>query len=152
MIEEEEVVATIRRIIRATDLHSRRLSKTVGLTTPQLVLLQTISKLGAVSISQLAGEVSLSQATVPNILNRLHSLDLGDDWQSWRLSGSSEILRPALAWEGADLPLAPSRPGAAESPVRQLRDPCIFEEGGRVYLLYSGAGEGGIGLAEIKGL
>jgi len=80
------------------------------------------------------------------------SLGLNDDWQSWRLSGSSEILRPALTWEGVELPLAPSRPGTAESPQRQLRDPCIFEEGGRVFLLYSGAGEGGIGLAEIKGL
>lgn len=80
------------------------------------------------------------------------SLDLSGDWQAWRLTGATEILRPERPWEGAGLPLEASHPGAAESPVRQLRDPCIFEEGARVYLLYSGAGEGGIGLAEVEGL
>ena len=30
--------------------------------------------------------------------------------------------------------------------MNQLRDPAIFEEDGRVYLLYAVAGEGGIGL------
>jgi hypothetical protein len=34
--------------------------------------------------------------------------------------------------------------------VNQLRDPAIFEEDGRVYLLYSVAGEAGIGIAEIE--
>lgn len=79
-------------------------------------------------------------------------LDLSGDWHAWRLSEPSELLRPALAWEGADLPPAPSRPGAAEQPAHQLRDPCLFEEERRVFLLYSGAGEGGIGIAELQGL
>jgi hypothetical protein len=34
--------------------------------------------------------------------------------------------------------------------VNQLRDPAIFEEDGRIYLLYSIAGEAGIGIAEIE--
>lgn len=79
-------------------------------------------------------------------------LELGEDWHSWRLGEATEILRPALAWEGADLPLAPSRSGAAEQPAQQLRDPCLFEEEDRVFLLYSGAGEGGIGIAQLEGL
>jgi hypothetical protein len=33
--------------------------------------------------------------------------------------------------------------------VNQLRDPAIYEEGGRVYLLYAVKGEGGIGIAEL---
>jgi hypothetical protein len=33
--------------------------------------------------------------------------------------------------------------------VRQLRDPALFEEEGRTYLLYSVAGESGIAIAEI---
>jgi hypothetical protein len=33
--------------------------------------------------------------------------------------------------------------------VNQLRDPAIFEEDGRVFLLYAAAGERGIGLAEV---
>jgi hypothetical protein len=43
----------------------------------------------------------------------------------------------------------PSRGGAIEVPANQLRDPAIFEEDGRVYLLYSVAGERGIGLVEV---
>jgi hypothetical protein len=43
----------------------------------------------------------------------------------------------------------PSRGGSIDVPVNQLRDPTIFEEDGRVYLLYTVAGERGIGLAEV---
>ena len=39
--------------------------------------------------------------------------------------------------------------GAVNVPVNQLRDPAIFEEDGRVYLLYAVAGERGIALAEV---
>lgn len=83
----------------------------------------------------------------------LHStLDLAGDWRSWRLADTRMLLRPELPWEGAGLPPIPSRRGAIDGPVNQLRDPCIFEDGGRTYLLYSGAGEHGIGLAELDGL
>ncbi len=33
--------------------------------------------------------------------------------------------------------------------VNQLRDPAIYEEDGRVYLLYAVAGESGIAIAEL---
>lgn len=66
----------LRQIIRATDIYSRRLSKQVGLTAPQLLVLQAIRAMGAVSISALAKEVSLSQATVTTIIDRLESRDL----------------------------------------------------------------------------
>jgi hypothetical protein len=59
------------------------------------------------------------------------------------------VLAPEEAWEGADLPLVPSRSGPAAQPVHQLRDPGIFEEGGRVHLLYSVAGEQGIAIGEL---
>ncbi len=74
--QEIEVLITIRQIIRATDLYSRQLSKTAGLTAPQLLLLQAIQELGAVAISKLSTKVSLSQATVTNILDRLESRGL----------------------------------------------------------------------------
>lgn len=72
----EEVLVALRRIIRATDLHSRQLSKTVGLTAPQLLIMQTIRDLGEVKISAIARRVSLSQATVTTILDRLESRGL----------------------------------------------------------------------------
>jgi DNA-binding MarR family transcriptional regulator len=71
--KKENVLIAIRKIIRATDIHSRQLTKTVGLTAPQLLVLQAIRDLGAVSISRLSSEVSLSQATVTTILDRLES-------------------------------------------------------------------------------
>ena len=69
----EEVLVSLRRIIRATDLHSKHLAKTTGLTTPQLLLLQAIRDHGKVTIGELANKVSLSQATVTTILDRLEN-------------------------------------------------------------------------------
>ena len=69
----EQVLIALRRVIRATDLHSKYLAKTTGLTAPQILLLQTIRNQKEVTIGKLADEVSLSQATVTNILDRLES-------------------------------------------------------------------------------
>ncbi len=68
----EEVLIALRRVIRATDLHSKHLSKTTGLTAPQILLMQAIrNSEGDTTIGDLAGVVSLSQATVTNIIDRL---------------------------------------------------------------------------------
>ena len=67
--QEDKVLISLRQIIRATDLYSRQLSKQVGLTAPQLLILQ-------VSISKLSNEVSLRQATVTTILDRLETRGL----------------------------------------------------------------------------
>ncbi|WP_237055804.1 MarR family winged helix-turn-helix transcriptional regulator [Microbulbifer sediminum] len=72
----EEVLITLRRLIRATDLHSKQLVKTAGLTAPQLLLLQAIREKGQVTIGALAKEISLSQATVTTILDRLEKRGL----------------------------------------------------------------------------
>jgi DNA-binding MarR family transcriptional regulator len=67
----EQVLVSLRRVIRATDLHSKHLAKISGLTAPQILLLQAIRKLEGAAVGQLAKEVSLSQATVTSILDRL---------------------------------------------------------------------------------
>lgn len=72
----EEVLVALRRVIRATDLHSKHLAKTTGLTAPQILLLQTIRDKGEVTIGELANEISLSQATVTSILDRLEKRSL----------------------------------------------------------------------------
>lgn len=79
----------------------------------------------------------------------LSRIDLSGDWQTWRESPPTEILRPERAWEGADAPCVPSIRSTAYGPVNQLRDPAILEDGGRTYLFYAVAGESGIGLAEL---
>ena len=71
-----DVLVSMRRIIQAFDLHSRYLFRTYGLTGPQLVILQELSNSGEVSIGELAKTVSLGQATVTGIINRLEQRGL----------------------------------------------------------------------------
>ncbi|OYP37617.1 MarR family winged helix-turn-helix transcriptional regulator [Rhodopirellula sp. MGV] len=73
---EDQIVAAIRQIIRAVDLHSRRLVQGHGLTGPQLAVLQETSRLGPVAPSALARSVHLSQPTITGVLKRLESRGL----------------------------------------------------------------------------
>ncbi|MFZ1754657.1 MAG: hypothetical protein WBO46_00905 [Caldilineaceae bacterium] len=77
------------------------------------------------------------------------TIDLTGDWREWQASEPVSVIQPETEYEGADLPLEPSQRGAIHSRARQLRDPAIFQEEGRTYLLYSVAGENGIAIAEI---
>ena len=56
---------------------------------------------------------------------------------------------PSATGKGPDAPLEPSVRSTAYGKVNQLRDPAIYEEDGRVFLLYAVAGESGIALAEV---
>lgn len=76
MITADDVLTALRRVIRATDLHSRHLERTVGLTAPQLLLLQILRQKGAVTIGVLARDMSLSQATVTTVVDRLEERGL----------------------------------------------------------------------------
>jgi hypothetical protein len=80
----------------------------------------------------------------------LSRIQLTPDWKTWRASEPEEVLRPEREYEGATLPLIPSATSEAEGRVRQLRDPGIFKETGKTYLLYSVAGESGIAIAVIE--
>ncbi len=73
-----EVLVSLRRIIRATDLQSKRILKVCGLTIPQVMVLRSIETLGDVTVKRIADNVSLSQATVTTILNRLEDRHLVD--------------------------------------------------------------------------
>lgn len=66
-----DMLIALRQIIRCTDLHSKKLVKKYGLTGPQLILIQVIANKGEIVLGTLAKEVSLSQATVTNIVERL---------------------------------------------------------------------------------
>lgn len=80
----------------------------------------------------------------------LSTIELTPDWTKWQTSEPVTVLEPEMEYEGVDLPLVPSVGGWAPQRVRQLRDPAIYREGGRTYLLYSIAGEAGIAIAEIE--
>jgi hypothetical protein len=76
-------------------------------------------------------------------------LSVGDLTQWDPAYPPEEILEPELDWEGADLELGTSSAGSATN-VRQLRDPYVFEDAdGKLYLFYTGEGEGAIGVARL---
>lgn len=72
----KEMLVSLRKITQAISLHSRDLSKRYGLTGPQLVILNDIANHEALSVTELARSISLSQATVTDILNRLEKKGL----------------------------------------------------------------------------
>lgn len=78
------------------------------------------------------------------------TIDLTPPWTEWRPSAPQVVLEPEMAYEGAKLPLVPSEGGPILTPVRQLRDPAIFQESGKDYLLYAVAGEQGIAIASLS--
>lgn len=73
---EDLIVASIRRILRAVDLHSRHLMEQHGITAPQLATLAEASRLDGGTISSLARAVHLSQPTVSGIVHRLEAREL----------------------------------------------------------------------------
>ncbi len=80
----------------------------------------------------------------------LTRVDISGDWSAWSASDPVSVLYPQEPWEGADCPLVPSVRDAINVRVNQVRDPAVFQEEGRTYLLYSVAGEAGIAIAEIE--
>ncbi len=72
----DSVMIALRKIIQAIDMNSKKLVKRVGLTGPQLVILQEISNLGEVTAGEIARAVSLSQATLTGILERMEKREL----------------------------------------------------------------------------
>ncbi|MBY6105401.1 MarR family transcriptional regulator [Ferrimonas balearica] len=76
MDKHEQLLISLRKVIRAIDLHSRKLNKESGLTGPQLVVMQKIAQLDGPIARQVAAEVNLSPATVTSIIDRLESRGL----------------------------------------------------------------------------
>lgn len=74
---------------------------------------------------------------------------LTGNWKEWQPSEPVELLRPETEIEGGNLPLCPSYFEAVHEPVNELRDPAIYEENEKLYLLYTGAGETNICGAEL---
>ncbi len=76
MEKYEELLISLRKIIRAIDLHSKKLNKDSGMTGPQLLVLQEADKIDGVTAKQISESVNLSQGTVTTILDRLESRHL----------------------------------------------------------------------------
>ncbi len=68
---EEDILLSVRIIMRAIDMHSSYLARQHGLTSPQLICLKKLSVEKGITPGGLAKEVHLSHATVTGIINRL---------------------------------------------------------------------------------
>jgi len=80
------------------------------------------------------------------------SIKLGPDWTQWTTSLPELVLKPETNDEGASIPPAVSNSGKSRTRENAVRDPAIFRDEERTYLLYSMAGESGIGIAELSTL
>ncbi|WP_144392081.1 MarR family winged helix-turn-helix transcriptional regulator [Pleionea sediminis] len=76
MKKYEELLVSLRRVIRAIDLHSKRLNKETGLTGPQLMVMQEIVLCDNIMVKEIAQNINLSSATVTSILDRLEKRGL----------------------------------------------------------------------------
>ena len=72
----DAALIALRQILRATEISSRALAKTCGLTPSQLILMQIIEGGAKATPSFIAREASISQATVTALLDKLEERDL----------------------------------------------------------------------------
>lgn len=96
----EDILIALRRVIRAIDQHSRKLVQSHGLTGPQALLLSEIVRNGPITGSELAKRVSLSQATVTDVVKRLERRGL---LARARDEGDRRKLRLQATAQGSDL-------------------------------------------------
>lgn len=66
-----KVMKSIRRIVRANDMRSKKVARETGLTIPQIVILQAVAALGEVTTAALSRRADLSPATTVTILDKL---------------------------------------------------------------------------------
>ena len=67
--ETRNLLKSIRRIVRANDLQSRALARSIGLTAPQLVIMMGVAELGEVTTRPLSEHADLSAATGVTVLD-----------------------------------------------------------------------------------
>ncbi|MBC8318312.1 MAG: MarR family transcriptional regulator [Desulfobulbaceae bacterium] len=70
---EFRILSSLRRVIRAVDIYSRKLNTELGLTTPQLLCLDALAKCETITLTDLAKTVHLGVSTVNGIIDRLES-------------------------------------------------------------------------------
>lgn len=69
----DHALVALRRIIRATDLQSKKLARETGLTLPQFMILQSLKEKDDATIGSIAQDINLTQATVTTIIDRMQA-------------------------------------------------------------------------------
>lgn len=71
-----QILQSLRRIIRAIDIYSRKLKSKYHLTVPQLICLLSIVEDGPLNTTTLSKKVYLNPSTIVGILDRLEARNL----------------------------------------------------------------------------
>jgi len=66
-----KILQSLRRIIRAVDIHSRKLSLDYNITGPQLIALLCVAEKGPLTLAAIARDIHLSPSTLVGIVDRL---------------------------------------------------------------------------------
>ena len=70
MQKYEELLVSLRKVTRAIDLYSKKLSKESGLTSPQLIVLKEIDQHDGCMVKDIAQSINLRSATLTSIFDR----------------------------------------------------------------------------------
>lgn len=70
------VLKALRRIIRAVDIHSRKLNNEFSITAPQMICLYSLVRGEEMTQSELSKEVSMGISTVNGVIDRLEKKGL----------------------------------------------------------------------------
>jgi DNA-binding MarR family transcriptional regulator len=92
-----EILGSLRRIVRAIDIHSRRLNVQYEITTPQLICLLTLAEDGPLTGTLLAQRMYMSPSTANGIVSRLEAKGLV---KRARDSGDRRVVRVSLTPKG----------------------------------------------------
>ncbi|MEM6912978.1 MAG: MarR family transcriptional regulator [Pseudomonadota bacterium] len=76
MDRTDDALVALRQILRATEISARSLAKASGLSPSQHIVLQLLSKKGCLTPGTIAKEMSLSQATVTSLIDKLEAKSL----------------------------------------------------------------------------
>ena len=66
----------LRRILRATELFSKELARSVSLTAPQFRVLQIVAEKGQCTATEISQRMRISQATVTSLVDKLVRQDM----------------------------------------------------------------------------
>jgi DNA-binding MarR family transcriptional regulator len=72
-MHDVKILQSLRKIIRAVDIHSRKLSMQYDITAPQLISLLVIVDNSPLTIAEISREVHLSPSTLVGIIDRLEA-------------------------------------------------------------------------------
>jgi MarR family transcriptional regulator, organic hydroperoxide resistance regulator len=102
---EMQVLRSIRKIMRAVDLHSRKIHADLSVTLPQLLCLHALADQDSLTLQGLSHAVNLSNSTVNGIVDRLEAKTLVT-----RTRSTDDRRRVVLALSPAGRRLAASAP------------------------------------------